>query len=549
MKPSVNRILFSVLFLATAVVTGGCSNEESSTGQQETAVEHSLKHMDPQYQCPMHPQIVKDKPGNCPICGMNLELIRSASAEPAPVEKEKKILYWVAPMDPNYRRDGPGKSPMGMDLVPVYEETGDAAAAGPGVTISAQVENSLGVRTAIAEKGSLWRKIDTVGYVSPDESKLSHIHLRVDGWIEKLAVNTEGERVKKGQRLFDIYSPKLVNAMEEYVQALRSSSRRLIVASREKLQSLGVSPQQVRELDRTRKIPQTTSVYAPQDGIVSMLKVREGMYVMPAMQVMTLADLSSVWVLAEVFESQSEWVKTGQSADVELSFIPGRTWEGVVEYVYPSLDPVNRTLRVRLRFDNPDETLKPNMYANVAIYGGARQDVLSVPREALLRSGKNERLIIAQGNGRYEQREVVSGMESGDWIEIISGLREGERVVTSSQFLIDSEASMKASLMRMSSVDQPPEQMKPEEMKMETPTETMTAKGTGTVVDVMVNHGMLTLEHDPIDSLGWPAMTMDFTVQDGVSLEGLGKGDAVEFELVKKEGQYLVRSIKKQGEE
>ncbi len=534
------KMTASMIVVFLAAWLGACSGESESTAAKETAIEHSMKHLDPKYQCPMHPDIIKDKPGDCPICGMALELISTAEAASS---EEKKILYWVAPMDPNYRRDGPGKSPMGMDLVPVYaEENGGQGAAGPSVTISPEVENNLGVRTAIAETGKLWRKIDTVGFVAPDESRLSHIHLRVDGWIEKLAVSSEGERVKKGQRLFNVYSPRLVNAMEEYVQALRSTNRRLINASREKLLSLGVSQQQIRELDRTRKIPQTTSVYAPQDGIVTMMKVREGMYVMPANQVMTLADLSSVWVLAEVFESQSEWVKTGQPADVELSFIPGRTWEGGVEYVYPSLDPKNRTLRVRLRFDNPDETLKPNMYANVSIYGGARDNVLSVPREALIRSGKNERLIIALGKGRYEQREVVSGMESGDWIEIISGLEPGEKVVTSAQFLIDSEASMKASLMRMSEVDN-----KDDSKGMTTP-DPVTAKGSGVVTEVMADHGMLTLQHDAIESLGWPEMTMDFTTLQGVSLAELSKGDAVEFELVKQDSKYLISSIRKQGD-
>ncbi|VAW61541.1 Cobalt/zinc/cadmium efflux RND transporter, membrane fusion protein, CzcB family, partial [hydrothermal vent metagenome] len=414
----------------------------------ETAVEHSVKHLDSKYQCPMHPNIVKDKEGACPICGMTLIPVEQ---EKPRAKKEKKILYWVAPMDPNYRRDKPGKSPMGMDLEPVYsdgDEGDNSDEKGPVVKISAAVENNLGVRTAAVESGKLWRKIDTVGYVDLDESKVSHIHLRVDGWIEKLVVDTEGDRVKKGQRLFDLYSPKLVNAMEEYVQALRSGNQRLTYASSEKLVSLGVSNKQIKQLKQNRKVSQTISVYAPQDGIVTMLMAREGMYIQPMNEVMTLADLSSVWIMAEVFESQSEWVKLGQLADVDLSYLPGRTWEGKVDYVYPSLDAKNRTLKVRLRFDNPDETLKPNMYANVSIYGGAKTNVLSVPREALVRSGGTERLIIAKGEGRFAQRVVVAGMESGDYVEIKSGISAGEKVVTSAQFLIDSEASMKASLAR-----------------------------------------------------------------------------------------------------
>jgi len=445
-KISAMIILALVVFISVVYL----SMQSSDKSAMETAVEHSVKHLDAQYQCPMHPNIVKGKEGSCPICGMDLVLVEKEKPQKS---KEKKIRYWVAPMDPNYRRDKPGKSPMGMDLEPVYEEYGDAQDSeekGAVVKISAAVENNLGVRTAEVESGKLWRKIDTVGYVTFDESKVSHIHLRVDGWIEKLAVESEGDRVKKGQRLFNLYSPKLVNSMEEYVQSLRSNNRRLISASREKLSSLGVSEKQINKIKESRKVPQTISVYAPQDGIVAMLMVREGMYVKPANEVMKLADLSSAWVLAEVFESQSDWVEPGQLADVELSYIPGRTWEGKVDYVYPNLDAKNRTLKVRLRFDNPGEALKPNMYANVAIYGGAKQNVLSVPREALIRSGGTERLIIAKGNGRFAQRVVVAGMESGDFVEIKSGVSAGEKVVTSAQFLIDSEASLKASLARMS---------------------------------------------------------------------------------------------------
>lgn len=418
----------------------------------ESAIEHGIKHSDPQYQCPMHPNIVKEKEGRCPICGMDLVKIEQLDEQlDKDIKKEKKLLYWVAPMDANYRRDKPGKSPMGMDLVPVYDESNSDEVADDGVVIkiSPAVENNLGVRTAKVKLGKLWKKIDTVGYVEFDESKVSHIHLRVDGWIENLAVNIEGERVKKGQRLFDLYSPKLVNSMEEFVQSANSKNRRLMTASKEKLISLGVSNNQINKLKKSRKVPQEISFYAPQDGIVSKLMVREGMYVKPANKVLTLADLSSVWVLAEVFESQSEWVGVGQSADVELSYLPGRTWQGKVDYVYPSLDAKNRTLRVRLHFDNNDEVLKPNMYASVSIYGGAKENVLSVPNEALIRTGKNQRLIVANGNGRFVQREVVAGIESGNWVEIKSGIKEDEEVVISAQFLIDSEASMKASLLRM----------------------------------------------------------------------------------------------------
>ncbi len=363
-------------------------------------------------------------------------------------DSDRKILYWVAPMDANYRRDKPGKSPMGMELVPVYAD--DSGGDGNGVTIAPEVVQNLGVRTAVAERSRLWRGIDTVGYVDYDESRVSHIHLRTEGWIEDLAVESEGERVNRGQRLFNVYSPELVNAQEEFVQALNLGNKGLVRASRSRLDALGIPDSQIRQLEKDRKASQTIPVYAPQDGVVASLSVREGMYIKPATTVMSLADLSSVWLLAEVFERQADWVKVGQSAEVSLAFLPGRTWEGKVEYIYPSLDPKTRTLKARLRFPNPDEALKPNMYANIKIYGGPKNDVIVIPLEALIRTGREERVIIDRGNGRFEARKVRAGIESGNWVEILEGVDAGESIVVSGQFLIDSEASLRASIMRMS---------------------------------------------------------------------------------------------------
>ncbi|HDK38119.1 MAG TPA: efflux RND transporter periplasmic adaptor subunit, partial [Thiolapillus brandeum] len=284
---------------------------------------------------------------------------------PAIADAEKEILYWVAPMDPNYRRDEPGKSPMGMDLIPVYA---GAEEEGSDVTVSPAVVQNLGVRTEAVQIGTLSRLIDTVGYIDYDESKVSHIHLRVAGWIEKLSVKSAGERVRKGQRLFNLYSPDLVNVQEEFVRALNSDNKGLIAASRDRLSALGISHGEIAQLEKGRKVKQTIAIYAPQDGVVSELPVREGMYVKPAMNVMTLADLSSVWLIAEIFERQSNWVRTGDRAEVTLPFLPGKTWQGRVEYIYPSLDSKTRTLMARLRFNNPDESLKPNMYARVKLY-------------------------------------------------------------------------------------------------------------------------------------------------------------------------------------
>lgn len=531
--------MFNLLFIIGFVlVLTACGDDTQMQGDKaasgETALEHAEKHMDPTYVCPMHPQIVKDEPGNCPICGMDL-----VKKEPEPQQQgsgEKKILYWVAPMDPSYRRDAPGKSPMGMDLVPVYDEGG-----GLSVKISPVVENNLGVRTAKAERNTLWRKIDTVGYVDFDETKISHVHLRTKGWIEKLYVESEGERVKKGQLLFEVYSPELVTAQEEYVQALGSGHKGLIRASRERLIALGISEQQIETLHNTRRVNQYVSSYASQDGIVAKLGVREGMYVMPQFEVMALADLSSIWIQAEIFESQVDWVKRGQPADVELSYYPGRTWEGKLQYVYPSLNPKTRTLKVRLQFDNPDETLKPNMFANVTIYGGPKRDVVVIPSEALIRTGEEQRVILAMGDGKYQPRKVVAGMESGGWVEIQRGLSAGDTVVTSGQFLIDSEASLKASLQRMSassgeSMTMPMKKVQP-------------ITGTGVLRELMPDDGKIKMSHDPIPALGWPEMTMPFKVKPEVALDKFKPDDKVEFELEQSDDGYVITSMQKQAGE
>ena len=525
-----------------AILLTACSEDSSNMdmsttdkmGENETAIEHASKHLDANYVCPMHPQIIRGKPGNCPICGMDL------IKKEAEVKKEKKLLYWVAPMDANYRRDKPGKSPMGMDLVPVYDDGEE----GLTVKISPTVENNMGVRTAIVIKDKLWRRIDTVGYVDFDENKISHIHLRTKGWIEKLLIKSEGERVKKGQLLFEVYSPELVNAQEEYLQALRSGHKGLSSASRERLEALGISDSQIKKLNKKRRASQFVKVFAKQDGIIAKLNVREGMFVMPQKEVMSLADLSSIWLLAEVFESQTDWVKAGQSAEVKLSYLPVREWEGEVEYIYPSLDPKTRTLKVRLRFDNKDEALKPNMFANVTIYGGAKREVMIIPREALIRTGNDERVIVSIGEGRFQPRDVTAGIESGEFIEIISGLNVGDKVVTSGQFLIDSEASLKASIARMSSSNDSMSSDGTTGMKAEM-VKSKKIMGTGILKELMPNKNKINMAHDPIPALDWPDMVMDFDLKENLSLKGLNKGDKVEFELEKGENGYMIKSITK----
>jgi Cu(I)/Ag(I) efflux system membrane fusion protein len=335
---------------------------------------------------------------------------------------------------------------MGMDLVPVYAE---AQTGGGGVSSDPTVVANLGVRTAAAERGALARNIDTVGYVAYDEETIQHVHTRVDGWIESLAVNATGDPVQAGQRLFELYSPTLVNAQQEYLAARAGSNAALRAASRERLAALGMDAASIERLDQERTVLQRVPYTAARDGIIAHLGVREGIFVTPATEVLSVANLDAVWVIAEVLERQADWVEAGLPATVRLEHRPDDPLDAVVDYVYPELDAVSRTLRVRLRLSNADRSLRPNMYARVQLAGRGARSIVHVPRAAVIRSGEGNRVIVQDGEGRFLQREVLVGIESGDRVAIRRGLREGERVVVSGQFLIDSEASISTALDRI----------------------------------------------------------------------------------------------------
>lgn len=450
-------------------------------------------------------------------------------------KQDKKVLYWVAPMDPNYRRDKPGKSPMGMDLVPVYADS--AKQGESSVKISPTVENNLGVKTAKVEKRDLSRVIDTVGYVTVDENNIEHVHSYTDGWIRNLTVKAQGEQVKKGQLLLTLYSPSLNSAQDELILAVKNNNHLLIRAGVKKLLTLGMSQSQIDLIKRTQKPVSQIDIYAKKSGIISQLNVREGKYIKPDTDIMTIEQLSPIWVIAEVFERQSAWVKEGQSAIATLSFYPGKTWEGRVDYVYPELDKKTHTLRVRLTFPNPDLTLKPKMYANIKIFSDTQKNTLAIPREALIRTGEGDRVIVVLGNGEFKAQPVTVGIEAGDYYQILSGLSENDRVVTSAQFLIDSESSLKAALTRISAhgkkINHAMHNKKPKEFV-----------GMGKVVSVDITKRILTLHHKPIPALNMPEMTMQLNVAQDIKLDTVKAGGEVHFVLIKQEnGSYLITKL------
>ncbi|MGR5319596.1 efflux RND transporter periplasmic adaptor subunit [Vibrio sp. DNB22_19_1] len=439
-------------------------------------------------------------------------------------------LYWVAPMDPNYKRDKPGKSPMGMDLIPVYAEDLTGEQNKPGtVTIDPSVENNLGVKTAKVTLEKLSPRIETVGYIAFDGSLLWQTNVRVAGWVEKLYINAVGEKVKKGDVLFTLYSPELVKAQEELLNAYRTGRNGLVKGATERLVTLGVDRGQIKSIRRSGKASQSIEIKAPADGVIASLNVREGGYLSPAQAVISAGPLDNVWVDGEVFERQAHWIKAGSQATMTLDAIPGNEWQGVVDYVYPILDPKTRTLRVRLKFPNPNGALKPNMFANIALQPVTEDAVLTIPKSSVIRSGGMTRVVLAEGDGKYRSARIEVGREDGEQIEVLQGLKQDDKIVTSSHFMLDSESSQSADLSRINGVEPAAE----------------TAWAKGEITDVMEEHSMLTINHQPVPEWGWPGMVMNFTLAEGIDIGDLKKGQSIEFEMQKTEsGQYQIIDYK-----
>lgn len=430
-----------------------------------------------------------------------------------------KPLYWVAPMDDNYRRDKPGLSPMGMDLVPVYANN-DAQADSPGtVTINPSVINNLGVRTAKVNLTTWQQHIETVGYVQYDQESMVHIHPRVEGWIETLYVKSAGDRVSKGQPLYTLYSPQLVNAQEEYLIALKRSNRALMRAAADRLRALQLSDEFIDKLKKRQTIRQSITFYASQSGVVDVLKIREGFYVKPGTTLMSLATLEQVWVEAEVFERDTALIEVGLPVSMTLDYLPNKTWLGQVDYIYPSLNATTRTLRVRLKFYNPQQQLKPNMFAQVSIATRPQQAQLQVPKEAVIRTGKQDRVVLALGNGQFKSVAVSVGSVGHDFIQIKEGLGEGDDVVTSAHFLIDSESSKHSDFMRMNHDDV---------------NDMATVKAE--VISIDADTRILTLDHGAIDAWNWPQMVMDFKVDTSVDVTQLKENTFYMFDIEKSHG-------------
>ncbi len=364
-------------------------------------------------------------------------------------EGDPEVLYWVAPMDPSFRRDGPGTSPMGMDLVPVHARQGKAGGDN-AVRIEPSLINNLGVQTVVVERKVLREKIRTVGRIEYNDERVAHVHLRASGWIRRLAVRAEGERVRRGDLLFEVYSPDLVKAQAEFIQTLKSGRKELIAVTRDRLRALAIPKSLIDALEQNGKVQQNVRVYAPSSGVVAQLNVADGKFVKPDSDIMVIAELDQLWLISDVFESHADLVEVGARVTARTAFAPGERITTQVEYIYPNLDPITRTIPVRALIENKDGRLKPGMFMTVSIESVARPPALVIPSTALIRTGSEERVIVAYGDGRFRPAAVESGAEADGMIEIVAGLAEGELVVVSGQFLIDSESSFAGASLRLS---------------------------------------------------------------------------------------------------
>jgi Cu(I)/Ag(I) efflux system membrane fusion protein len=391
------------------IVMSGCAKEPPAApaAADETAAEHALKHIDPLYRCPMHPDVVRNEPGECPICGMALVKVEPEPSAPSP--------------------DAPGSQ----------------------VRISPAVINNLGVRTEAATLAALPRRAQTVGFVSFDDRRVRQVRPRADGWIEGLSVRALGETVSARQLLFTVYSPMLESAQQEYLDAIRIGNDDLVAASRDRLRALGLDSGTVLRLASSGRASGRVPFHAPVAGVVTELAIREGAMVTPDMVAMTITELGSLWVIAEVPESQAGWVTPGTVAELRFPSLPGKKLEGRVQHVYPELNMETRTVRARIVLEQPEAGIRANMLANVTLLGEAGAEVVTIPRNALIRGGAEDRVVLALGEGRFAPRRVVAGAESGERIAILEGLAAGEQVVVAGQFLLDSEANLRAGFGRL----------------------------------------------------------------------------------------------------
>jgi len=427
------------------------------------------------YRHPMNPSVTSPVPAKD---NMGMDYVPVYAEDNSP--PQRKILFYRNAMNPSVTSPVPAKDTMGMDYVPVYADEAKTDEPAGSIKIDAVTVQNIGVRTATAKKSVLSHTIRAVGRVAYDEERIVRLHPKTEGWIETLRVDKTGQWVKKNEDLLSIYSPQLVATQQEYVLALnglkalekspiediRLGAEEMVVSSRERLKLLDVPEHQLHDLANNHKVKKGLHIHTPADGIVINIGAREGQYVTPETELYMIADLSKVWVYADIYEYELPWVKVGDPVEMQLAGIPGRVFNGHLAFIYPYAEAKTRTIKVRLAFDNTDLLLKPDLFAEVTIYAGKQVDAVVIPSEAVIRSGTKNQVFVVRGSGKFEPRLITTGLASNGDIAVLDGLKAGEEVVTSAQFLIDSESKLHEATAKMTEPSTP-QQPEPNRLIME----------------------------------------------------------------------------------
>ena len=471
---------------------------------------------------------------------------------------EKKLLYYRNPMGLPDTSPTPKKDPMGMDYIPVYAGgSDDEPASGNQVKLSTDKVQKLGVRTELAQLRLLGQVVRASGRVAPDERRLFTIAPKFEGYVERLHVNVTGQPVAAGQPLFEAYSPELVSAQREYaiavqgVQALKSAQgnaqagmQQLADASLQRLKNWDISDEQIQQLTQSKEARRTLTFRSPVSGIVMEKKAVQGMRFMPGEMLYQVADMSHIWVLADVAEQDIGQLKIGARAQLRINAYPEKTFSGLVTYVYHTLSAESRTVPVRVELANPGLLLKPGMFAQVEVASSTRAKVLTVPLSAVIDSGTRQVVLVQLGEGRFEPRAVKLGARSDDAVEILEGVKEGEPVVVAANFLIDAESNLKAALAGFGSKENTPVAQVDKGPNATKTISTPGHRASGTVQSVDAKDGSISISHGPVASLKWPAMTMEFKAANAALMSTLKPGAVVDFEFVERApGEWVITAV------
>jgi len=483
----------------------------------------------------------------------------TAHTDSPPDSKERKVLYYRNPMGLPDTSPVPKKDPMGMDYLPVYagEEPPQEQNA---ITISTEKVQKLGVRTEAAALRELIRTVRAVATIQPDERSQYEVVTKFEGWIHRLHVNATGQTVRKGDALMEIYSPELITAQQEYLIAARglqavadadaqtrAAMQRLVASALQKLRNWDIAEAELRRLQHSGEVQQYLALRAKADGVVLEKKAVAGQRMMPGETLYEMADLSAVWLLADVFEQDLGMIHPGQLVTIRIDAYPDKVFNGKVAFVYPQITAETRTASVRIELPNPDGKLKPAMYAHVEFASfHSKNKVLTVPDSAVLDTGTRRVVLVDLGAGRYEPRTVKLGMHADGYTEVLGGLRSGEAVVVKANFLIDAESNFKSALNSFGHNTYYPVSEEQEITSSSTALSPAQVRyrGEGQIEAIDFAHATVTLAHGPIPSLKWPAMTMDFRVQEAALLQSFKPGQKVAFEIAEEPaGEFVIVRI------